>query len=151
MLEAGECKIVSCLRRADCLGTICKQMGVLERRGQGVGLWTAVIQAKKDQVALFSPALRGQSLIWNCASFSFGMSFQVARNICRSEEARRNATWTLGRGANPFPRHRSPSQSTDMAPILKRRTIFWNQKDFIQPFGHENKIFCLVCCLTSVV
>lgn len=31
-----------------------------------------------------SPALRGQSLMWNWASFSFGMSFQVARNICRS-------------------------------------------------------------------
>lgn len=31
------------------------------------------------------PALRGQSLIWNWASFSLGMSFHVARNICRSE------------------------------------------------------------------
>lgn len=31
-----------------------------------------------------SPVLSGQSLIWNCASFSLGMSFHVARNICRS-------------------------------------------------------------------
>lgn len=31
-----------------------------------------------------SPALRGQSLIWNWASFSLGMSFHVARNICLS-------------------------------------------------------------------
>lgn len=30
------------------------------------------------------PAFRGQSLIWNWASFSLGMSFHVARNICRS-------------------------------------------------------------------
>jgi len=32
------------------------------------------------------PELRWMSLIWNCASLSFGMSFQVARNTWRSEE-----------------------------------------------------------------
>lgn len=31
-----------------------------------------------------SPVLSGQSLIWNWASFSLGMSFHVAKNICRS-------------------------------------------------------------------
>lgn len=39
--------------------------------------------------------LSGQSLIWNCASFSLGMSFHVAKNICRSageEEGVRDGT-----------------------------------------------------------
>ncbi len=34
------------------------------------------------------PELRWTSLIWNCASLSFGMSFQVARNTWRSEKQR---------------------------------------------------------------
>lgn len=41
---------------------------------------------------LDSPALREQSLIWNWASFSLGMSFQVARNICRSAARTKQGT-----------------------------------------------------------
>lgn len=49
--------------------------------GQGTG------QHGQVQGSEVLPALRGQSLIWNWASFSFGMSFHVARNICRSAGA----------------------------------------------------------------
>lgn len=34
----------------------------------------------------YLPAFRWHSLIWYCSSFSLGMSFQVARNTCRSED-----------------------------------------------------------------
>lgn len=39
------------------------------------------------------PELRGQSLIWNWASFSLGMSFHVARNICRSRGGGEQERW----------------------------------------------------------
>lgn len=36
------------------------------------------------------PAFRWHSFIWYCSSFSLGMSFQVARNTCRSEKGGKN-------------------------------------------------------------
>lgn len=61
---------------------------VVLKKNQGIDTFDNLKQT-------FLPAFRWHSFIWYCSSFSLGMSFQVARNTCRSEEGKQTNLSTV--------------------------------------------------------
>lgn len=93
----GDCEDVATLQPAahGLWGSEGPQSVTGEGLGAGEGQWDGC-----GGCAGVLPALRGQSLIWNWASFSLGMSFHVARKTCRSGR-KGEGRWDLG---NSWPR-----------------------------------------------